>query len=83
MPDMAGAVELLAMVRARPGRHEMAARLIAASAVVRGRLDRGSPEVRDLIAELREALPDYDELYERTRRMSKKDIVTWLLDELG
>ncbi|OXM70555.1 BTAD domain-containing putative transcriptional regulator [Amycolatopsis vastitatis] len=83
MPDMAGAVELLAMVRARQGRYETAARVIAASAVVRGRLDRGSPEVGELIAELREALPDYDEIYERARQVSKKDVVAWLLDEVG
>ncbi|RSM41640.1 AfsR/SARP family transcriptional regulator [Amycolatopsis balhimycina DSM 5908] len=83
MPDMAGAVELLAMVRARQGRYETAARVVAASAVVRGRLDRGSPELRELIAELREALPDYDERYERARQVSKKDIVAWLLDEAG
>jgi hypothetical protein len=83
MPDMAGAVELLAMVRARQGRYETAARVLAASAVVRGRLDRGSPEVRALIAELREALPDYDERYEQARQASKKDVVAWLLDEAG
>ncbi|MEU5265066.1 BTAD domain-containing putative transcriptional regulator [Amycolatopsis sp. NPDC021455] len=80
MPDMAGAVELLAMVRARQGRYETAARVVAASAVVRGRLDRGSPELRELIAELREALPDYDEIYEQACQVSKKDTVAWLLD---
>jgi tetratricopeptide (TPR) repeat protein len=83
MPDMAVAVELLAMIRARQGRYETATRVVAASTVVRGRLDRGSPEVRELIAELREALPDYDERYERARQVSKKDAVAWLLDEAG
>ncbi|MDQ7808075.1 BTAD domain-containing putative transcriptional regulator [Amycolatopsis sp. A133] len=83
MPDMAGAVELLAMVRARQGRPETAARVLAASAVVRGRLDLGSPEVRALIADLRAALPDYDAIHGEVRRQSKKDVIAWLLAELG
>ncbi|MEV4150244.1 BTAD domain-containing putative transcriptional regulator [Amycolatopsis sp. NPDC049691] len=83
MPDLAGSVELLAMVRAAQGRPEQAARVLAASAVVRGRLDLGSPEVRALIEDLRAALPDYDARYEEFRTMSKKDTITWLLDEIG
>ncbi|WP_410593292.1 BTAD domain-containing putative transcriptional regulator [Amycolatopsis sp. lyj-23] len=83
MPDMAGAVELLAMIRARQGRYERAARVLAASAVVRGRLDLGSPEVRALIAELRTVLPDYDAIHGGVRSQSKKDVIGWLLAELG
>jgi tetratricopeptide (TPR) repeat protein len=83
MPDLAGSVELLALVRAAQGRPEVAVRLLAASAVVRGRLDLGSPELRDLRAELREALPDYEERYEQARATSKKDTLAWLLAELG
>ncbi|EOD65880.1 ATP-binding protein, partial [Amycolatopsis vancoresmycina] len=83
MPDMAGSVELLAMIRARQGRPETAARVLAASAVIRGRLDLGSPEVRALIEDLRAALPDYEARYEAARAMSKKDTITWLLAELG
>ncbi len=83
MPDLAGSVELLAMVRAAQGRPEQAARVLAASAVVRGRLDLGSPEVRALIEDLRAALPDYDARYEEFRAMSKKDTIAWLLDEIG
>ncbi|MEV7093522.1 BTAD domain-containing putative transcriptional regulator [Amycolatopsis sp. NPDC051045] len=83
MPDMAGAVELLAMIRAQQGRPETAARVLAASAVVRGRLDLGSPEVRALIADLRAALPDYDTVHGEVRGQSKKDLIAWLLDELG
>ncbi|SED76587.1 Predicted ATPase [Amycolatopsis tolypomycina] len=83
MPDMAGAVELLAMIRQRQGRPETAARLLAASAVIRGRLDRGSPELRALIDELRAALPDYDSRYEAVRATSKQDTIAWLLDEVG
>ena len=48
MPDLAGSVELLALVRAAQGRPEVAVRVLAASAVIRGRLDLGSPELRDL-----------------------------------
>ncbi|MFI5584505.1 BTAD domain-containing putative transcriptional regulator [Amycolatopsis sp. NPDC051758] len=82
MPDLAGAVELLALIRAAQGRPEVAVRVLAASAVVRGRLDLGSPELRDLRAELSEALPDYEERYELARAMSKKDTLAWLLAEL-
>ena len=83
MPDMAGAVELLAMIRERQGRPEQATRVLAASAVIRGRLDLGSPEVRTLIDDLRAALPDYDARYEEFLAMSKKDAIAWLLTELG
>ncbi|NBH01985.1 AfsR/SARP family transcriptional regulator, partial [Amycolatopsis sp. SID8362] len=83
MPDMAGAVELLAMIRAQQGRHETAARVLAASAVIRGRLDLGSPEVRALIDDLRASLPGYDTLYEECRNLSKPDAIAWLLAELG
>ncbi|QKV77659.1 BTAD domain-containing putative transcriptional regulator [Amycolatopsis sp. Hca4] len=82
MPDLAGAVELLAMIRERQGRPETAARVLAASAVIRGRLDLGSPEVRALIDVLRAALPDYDARYREGRALSKKDTVAWLLAEL-
>ncbi|MEV6873721.1 BTAD domain-containing putative transcriptional regulator [Amycolatopsis sp. NPDC051128] len=83
MPDMAGVVELLAMLRGSQGRYETAARVLAASAVVRGRLDLGSPEVRALIADLRAALPDYDALYEETRAMPKPEAIAWLMTEIG
>ncbi|SEF29379.1 Predicted ATPase [Amycolatopsis pretoriensis] len=83
MPDLAGSVELLAMVRAAQGRPEQATRVLAASAVVRGRLDLGSPEVRALIEELRAALPDYDSRYEESHAVSKKDTIAWLLAEIG
>ncbi|MEV5720324.1 BTAD domain-containing putative transcriptional regulator [Amycolatopsis mediterranei] len=83
MPDLAGVVELLAIIRERQGRPETAARVLAASAVIRGRLDRGSPEVRALIESLRAALPDYGSRYEAGRQVSKKDAIAWLLDEVG
>ena len=83
MPDLAGAVELLAMVRFAQGRPETALRVLAASAVVRGRIDLGSPEVRGLIDDLRAALPDYDSRYEELRAVSKKDTIAWLLAEIG
>ncbi|MEV4052765.1 BTAD domain-containing putative transcriptional regulator [Amycolatopsis sp. NPDC049688] len=83
MPDLAGSVEVLAMIRARQGRPETAARVLAASAVIRGRLDLGSPEVRALIAELRAELPDYESRYEAGRAVSKKDTIAWLLADLG
>ncbi|KDN20288.1 BTAD domain-containing putative transcriptional regulator [Amycolatopsis rifamycinica] len=82
MPDMAGSVELLATIRARQGRHETAARMLAASAVVRGRMDLGSPEVRALTDELRAALPDYETIHGEVRMLSKKDVIAWLLAEL-
>lgn len=83
MPDMAGAVELLAMIRASQGRYETAAEVLAASAVIRGRLDRGSPEVRALIETLREKVPDYDGLYEHCRAISKKDTLARVLAEVS
>ncbi|MEQ0565728.1 BTAD domain-containing putative transcriptional regulator [Amycolatopsis sp. NEAU-NG30] len=83
MPDMAGVVELLAILRGRQGRYETAARVLALSAVVRGRLDRGSPELRVLIDELRAALPEYDAVYDEARAMSKQDAIAWLTAELG
>ncbi|WP_410615662.1 BTAD domain-containing putative transcriptional regulator [Amycolatopsis sp. lyj-109] len=82
MPDLAGAVELLAMIRERQGRPETATRVLAASAVIRGRLDLGSPEVRTLIDALRATLPDYEARYEAGRALSKKDTIAWLLAEL-
>ncbi|MGW3963458.1 BTAD domain-containing putative transcriptional regulator [Amycolatopsis sp. NPDC005003] len=83
MPDLAGAVELLAMIRERQGRPETAVRVLAASAVIRGRLDLGSPELRALIDTLRAALPDYDSRYEAGRSLPKTDTINWLLAELG
>ncbi|WP_410618108.1 BTAD domain-containing putative transcriptional regulator [Amycolatopsis sp. cmx-8-4] len=82
MPDLAGTVELLALIRAQQERFEIATRALAASAVIRGRLDLGSPELRDLRAELSEALPGYEQLYEQARAMSKEDTIAWLLAQL-
>jgi tetratricopeptide (TPR) repeat protein len=82
MPDLAGAVELLALIRARQGRFDVSVRALAASAVIRGRLDLGSPELRELRVELNEELPDYEERYEQARATSKADSITWLLAEL-
>ncbi|MFJ1766553.1 BTAD domain-containing putative transcriptional regulator [Amycolatopsis sp. NPDC088138] len=82
MPDLAGAVELLALIRAGQGRFEVAVRALAASAVIRGRLDLGSPELRELRASLNAALPEYEERYEQARKVSKEDTITWLLAEL-
>ncbi|MFJ9781561.1 BTAD domain-containing putative transcriptional regulator [Amycolatopsis sp. NPDC101161] len=83
MPDLAGVVELLALIRAAQGRFETATRVLAASAVIRGRIDLGSPEVRALIDDLRAALPDYDSRYEELRAVSKQDTIAWLLTEIG
>jgi predicted ATPase/DNA-binding SARP family transcriptional activator len=83
MPDMAGNVELLAQIRALQGRSEATVRALAASAVIRGRLDLGSPELRTLIADLRAELPRYDELYDEACALSKADAIDWVLAELS
>ncbi|MEU0792811.1 BTAD domain-containing putative transcriptional regulator [Amycolatopsis sp. NPDC005961] len=80
MPDLAGAVELLALVRHQQGRPVEAARMLGASALIRGRFDLGSPEVRELIAQLRAELSDarYEELIAEARAMSKEDAIAGL-----
>jgi tetratricopeptide (TPR) repeat protein len=85
MPDLAGAVELLALVRDQQGRPEEAARTLGASALIRGRFDLGSPEVRELIAHLRAELSDarYEELIAAVRAMSKEDAIAELYAAIG
>ena len=56
MPDLAAGIELLAQARHRQGRLESAVRLLGLSEVARGRMDLGSPEVREMIAALTEEL---------------------------
>ena len=56
--------------------------MLAASALVRGRMDLGNPEVQALMADLRAALPDYDTIHGEVRNQSKKDVIAWLLAEL-
>jgi predicted ATPase/DNA-binding SARP family transcriptional activator len=85
MPDLAGAVELLALVRGEQGRPVEAARLLATSALIRGRFDLGSPEVRELIAHLRAELSDarYEELVASVRAMSKEDAIAEVYAAIG
>jgi hypothetical protein len=57
MPDLASVTELLAIVRHRQGRDEVAARVLALAQRIRGRLDLGDPDVRRLVAEIGEPEP--------------------------
>ncbi|MGW4520581.1 ATP-binding protein [Amycolatopsis sp. NPDC004378] len=85
MPDLAGAVELLALVRDRQGRFEESARLLGTSALIRGRFDLGNPDVRELIADLRARLSDtkYDEVVAAVRGMSKEDAIAEMYTAIG
>jgi tetratricopeptide (TPR) repeat protein len=85
MPDLAGAVELLALVRGAQGRPVEAARALGTSAVIRGRFDLGSPEVRELIAHLRAELSEarYEELITAVRSMSKEDAIAEVYATIG
>lgn len=85
MPDLAGAVELLALVRGEQDRPVEAARMLGASALIRGRFDLGSPEVRELIAHLRAELSDarYEELIAAVRAMSKEDAIAAVYAEIS
>ncbi|WP_329054365.1 winged helix-turn-helix domain-containing protein [Amycolatopsis sp. NBC_01488] len=85
MPDLAGAVELLALVRGEQGRPADAARMLGTSARIRGRFDLGSPEVRELIAHLREELSEarYEELIAAALAASKEDAIAGVYAEIG
>ncbi len=83
MPDLAGGLELLAQIRWQQGRYMSAARILALTAVARGRFDLGSPEVRGLIENLTRELGArrYEELVAETTRMSRSEGIAWLLAE--
>ncbi len=77
MPDLAGVVELMAQIRHRQGSPESAVRLLALSAVARGRMDLGSPEVRALIGALTEELgaQRYADLLAEASRTSRAELI--------
>lgn len=77
MPDLAGVVELLARIRYQQGRLESSARLLALSAVVRGRFDLGSPEVRELIENLTSELgvERYEALVAETSQLDRAEAI--------
>jgi predicted Zn-dependent protease len=80
MPDLAGVLEMLARIRHQQGKPESAARLLALTAVIRGRLDLGNPEVREMIAALTEKLgPRYAEIAAETAQLSRTEGIEWLL----
>jgi ATP/maltotriose-dependent transcriptional regulator MalT len=54
IPDLSTVVELFAQVRYAQGRRREASRMLALAQVIRGRLDLGDPEVRQMVAELGE-----------------------------
>ena len=80
MPDVAAAVEVLAMIRHQRGKPEDAALVLGIATLIRGRFDYGNPKVRELIAALRDELsPDgYEEGIRQARAMSKKDAMAEL-----
>ncbi|WP_134661983.1 MULTISPECIES: BTAD domain-containing putative transcriptional regulator [unclassified Amycolatopsis] len=77
MPDLAAMVELLARIRYQQGRLESSARLLALSAVVRGRFDLGSPEVRELIENLTRELGEerYEALVAETSQLDRAEAI--------
>lgn len=83
MPDLARVVELFAEIRFQQGRTEVAARVLGLSAVVRGRLDLGNPDVIALIAGLEAALgPRYEGILAETGAMSRDEGIAWLMSEV-
>lgn len=54
IPDLSTVVELFAQVRYAQGRRREASRMLALAQVIRGRLDLGDPEVRQMVAEFGE-----------------------------
>ena len=80
MPDVAGVVEVLAMIRHRQGRPAEAACVLGVATLIRGRFDYGSPQIRALIASLQESLSPagYEEVIAQAHAMSKKDAMVEL-----
>ncbi len=80
MPDVAGAVEVLAMIRHRQGRPADAARVLGIATLIRGRFDYGNLQIRELIASLQDSLTPagYEDVIQQSSAMSKKDAVAEL-----
>ncbi|MCP2242125.1 BTAD domain-containing putative transcriptional regulator [Lentzea aerocolonigenes] len=57
IPDLSTVVELFAHVRYAQGRRREASRMLGLAQVIRGRLDLGDPEVRQMVADLGEPEP--------------------------
>ncbi|MEV6912968.1 BTAD domain-containing putative transcriptional regulator [Amycolatopsis sp. NPDC051071] len=85
MPDAGRIVEVLALIRFRQGRPEVAARLLGASKLLRGRLDLGEPSVRQLIDELREQFGEerYEALFVQDGELPRAELLDWLSAEVS
>ncbi|PFG48851.1 DNA-binding SARP family transcriptional activator/predicted ATPase [Amycolatopsis sulphurea] len=84
MPRLAEVIELLARIRYQQHETEEAARLLWLTEVVRGRLDLGSPEVRELIHKLGNDLGQsrLEELAAEVRRVPRAESLEQLLSTL-
>jgi predicted ATPase/DNA-binding SARP family transcriptional activator len=80
MPDVAAAVEVLAMIRHGQDKPADAARVLGIAALIRGRFDYGNPQIRSLIAALQAELSPagYEDVIAQARAMSKKDALAEL-----
>ncbi|GAA3556571.1 BTAD domain-containing putative transcriptional regulator [Amycolatopsis ultiminotia] len=84
IPELAESLEVLARIRYLQDRPAEATRLLAWTAVVRGRLDLGSPEVRQLIEDLCRELgaARFEELSAQARRVPRAEVIDQLMSEL-
>ncbi|MBB4687806.1 putative ATPase/DNA-binding SARP family transcriptional activator [Amycolatopsis jiangsuensis] len=84
MPQLAEAVEVLARIRYLQGKLGEAAENLSLAAVVCGRLDLGSPEIRELIENLRRDLDParFEELSTSALRIPRAEAIEQLLSEL-
>jgi hypothetical protein len=85
MADLAGVVELLARIRYAQRRPRDAVTLLGTAELIRGRLDLGDQQIRDLVATLRAELTDpvYRTLFRSTRNRPKSVALAALPAELA
>lgn len=85
MPDLSRAVEVLALIRYRRERYEIAARLLGAAKAIRGKLDLGEPEIVRLVDDLRAHFgPDrFEALLAEQAALPRPDLLSWLTREPG
>jgi predicted ATPase/DNA-binding SARP family transcriptional activator len=85
MPDLGRAVEVLALIRYRQERYEIAARLLGASKVIRGRIDLGEPDIVRLVEDQRERFgaDRFEALLVHDAGLSRPELITWLTREAG
>ncbi|WP_410655835.1 BTAD domain-containing putative transcriptional regulator [Amycolatopsis sp. lyj-112] len=80
MPDLGRAVEILGLIRFRQGRPGSAVRLLGTAKLLRGTLDVGEPDIRQLIDDLREHFGEerYEALLVADAALSRAELISWL-----